>query len=461
MSSKPQPAARTPRPFGFIFTAPLILASVLNPINSSLIATAMVGIGVDFHRGPADTAILISVLYLCSAIAQPTMGKLGPLFGERRVMIGGIVVVLVAGILGAWAWSFGALIASRALLGIGTSAAYPMAMSLIRRRADDRQAGVPNRLLGTFSITAQVIAMIGLPIGGVLTGVFGWRAVFAVNVPAALIALILLLVGVPKDSVAWPRNLRHAIRTVDPVGIGLFAVAIVCVLQFGSAPSIASTWLAVTSAVSTVALIVWERRYPSPLIDVRMLGANPALVRTYLRQSLAALGMYTTMYGVSQWMEDAGGYSPTQVGAILLPMSAASIVVAAVASRRATVRIPLVATGVVFGAAGLVMLAMRHDSPVTMLIAMSVLMGLANGLNSFANQAALYIQSPPSQIGVASGLYRTFAYFGAIASATLITTAFGGRATDAGFHIVGWATVAIGACVLVLTVFDTALPRHA
>ncbi|WP_233500144.1 MFS transporter [Gordonia sp. YC-JH1] len=76
-------------PFGIGFTAPLILASVLNPINSSLIATAMVGIGVDFHRGPADTAILISVLYLCSAVAQPTMGKLGPLFGERRVMIAG------------------------------------------------------------------------------------------------------------------------------------------------------------------------------------------------------------------------------------------------------------------------------------------------------------------------------------------------------------------------------------
>ncbi|WP_235434386.1 hypothetical protein RND64_07395 [Gordonia sp. w5E2] len=57
-------------PFGWRFTGPLLMGSTLNPINSSMIATALVGIGVDFHRGPAQTTILISVLYLCSAVAQ-------------------------------------------------------------------------------------------------------------------------------------------------------------------------------------------------------------------------------------------------------------------------------------------------------------------------------------------------------------------------------------------------------
>ncbi|EGD54791.1 MFS transporter [Gordonia neofelifaecis] len=453
---------RTPsHPFGVAFTAPLVLASVLNPINSSLIATAMVGIGVDFHRGPADTAVLISVLYLCSAVAQPTMGKLGPLFGERRVMIGGIVLVLIAGVIGTAGWSFGALVASRALLGIGTSAAYPMAMSLIRRRADATQSGVPSRILGIFSITAQVIAMVGLPIGGVLTGVFGWRAVFFINVPAASIALVLVAIGVPKDDVSIPSDLRRTLAAVDPLGIALFASAVVAALEFLRSPSVQSLRLGAIALALTAALVVWERRFATPLIDVRMLAANRPLVRTYLRQALAALGMYTTMYGVSQWMEQSAGYSPTRVGVLLLPMSAVSIVVAAISSRRGAVRVPLLATGAAFGAAGLVMLLLTHDAPLWSLLAMSLLIGLANGLNSFANQAALFMQSPADQVGVASGLYRTFAYIGAITSASLIGAAFGDHATDAGFHVVGWATVGIGAAVALLTVTDRALPRHA
>ena len=68
----PVPAAAPTRGFGWRYTSPLLTGSTLNPINSSLIATGLVGIGVDFHKGPGTTATLISVLYLCSAIMQPT-----------------------------------------------------------------------------------------------------------------------------------------------------------------------------------------------------------------------------------------------------------------------------------------------------------------------------------------------------------------------------------------------------
>ena len=80
------------QPFPWTFTAPLLLGSTLNPINSSMIATGLVGIGVDFHTGPGATASLISVLYLCSAVMQPTMGKLSTLFGPRRVFLAGILI---------------------------------------------------------------------------------------------------------------------------------------------------------------------------------------------------------------------------------------------------------------------------------------------------------------------------------------------------------------------------------
>jgi predicted MFS family arabinose efflux permease len=77
--------AASGRQFGARFTFPLLLGSTLNPINSSMIATGLVGIAADFHTGPGQAATLVSVLYLCSAVMQPTMGKLSTLFGPRRI----------------------------------------------------------------------------------------------------------------------------------------------------------------------------------------------------------------------------------------------------------------------------------------------------------------------------------------------------------------------------------------
>ena len=245
-----------------------------------MIATALVGIGVDFHRGPAQTTILISVLYLCSAVAQPTMGKLAAVFGPRRVFVSGLVVLLVAGIVGAAAPAFWCLLLSRALIGIGTSAAYPTAMALVRSRADSFGTGVPSRILGGFSIAAQVIAVIGLPLGGVLTGVFGWRAVFFVNIPVALITMAWALRSIPRDGAVHVGGVRGLVRVVDVVGVVLFAVTVVVALEFLARLTEPRWWLLVIVAVSGLLLVLWELRAAQPLIDVRMLASNTPLVRT-------------------------------------------------------------------------------------------------------------------------------------------------------------------------------------
>jgi MFS family permease len=75
-----------------------------------MIATGLVGIGLDFHKGPGTTASLISVLYLCSAVMQPTMGKLATIFGARRIFLTGVTILLIAGITGAAAPAFGFLL---------------------------------------------------------------------------------------------------------------------------------------------------------------------------------------------------------------------------------------------------------------------------------------------------------------------------------------------------------------
>jgi predicted MFS family arabinose efflux permease len=455
-------ASGTANAFGWRFTAPLLLGSTLNPINSSMLATGLVGIGVDFHTGPGATASLISVLYLCSAIMQPTMGKLSTILGPRRVFLAGIVILFIGGVVGAAAPAFGFLLLSRALIGIGTSAAYPTAMALVRRRADERGAGVPARVLGNFSIAAQVTIVFGLPIGGVLAGAFGWRALFFVNLPLALITFFSTLAWVEKDA-ALPGEEREGLagllRAIDIPGILLFAGTIASLLIFLSDLSSPAWWLVPVVVVLAAALFFWERRASRPLIDVRMLGANGPLQRTYLRQLLVALGTYTALYGASQWMEQSAGLNASAVGLILLPLSGLSIVIARFVSGKGWVRWPLILSGVALVVTAGVMLVMHSGSSILVLIGMSLLFGFASGFSSFANQASLYLNAPAEGIAVASGLYRTFNYLGAIFSSSLIGITFGQAATDAGFHALAWAIAVIGILLVLLTALDRRLPR--
>ena len=97
MSTHPSSATKiTDKPFSWRFTTPLFMGSALNPINSSLIATALVAIAAGVHVSVGQTAVLVSALYVATAIAQPTAGKAAEVFGPRRVFLTGILAVLLA-----------------------------------------------------------------------------------------------------------------------------------------------------------------------------------------------------------------------------------------------------------------------------------------------------------------------------------------------------------------------------
>lgn len=450
------------KPFGWRFTFPLLLGSTLNPINSSMLATGLVGIAVDFGTGPGQAAILVSVLYLCSAVAQPTMGKLSTLFGPRRVFLVGIVILFIGGVVGAFAPAFGVLLISRALIGIGTSAAYPTAMAMVRRRADRLGVGVPTRVLGNFTIAAQVTIVVGLPIGGVLAGAFGWRALFLVNVPLAILTFLFAYFGIERDTPVV-RQRGGLVRAIDLPGIALFAVTVVSLLVFLSDLATPAWWLLPVTAAALAGLVLWERAASAPLIDVRALGANGPLLRTYLRQILVGLGVYTTLYGTSQWMEGAAGLTPLAVGLILLPLSGLGIVSARLSSNLGAIRLPLIVAASSLVVTGGVMLFIHAQSGVLVLslIGMSLLFGLTNGLSAFANQAALYVQSPAETIAVTAGLYRTASYIGAIFSSSLISIVFGSQVTDGGLQRLAWAVLGIGIASTLLTVLDRTIPARA
>src|SRR5882757_7384803 len=279
--------------FSWRFVSPLYVAATLNPINSSLIATALVPIAHALGVSVGQTAILVSALYLASSIAQPAAGKLAEEFGPRRVLLAGIVLVLLGGAIGGVAQAIPAMAAARALIGIGTSAGYPAAMVIIRRRAIS--AGLsepPGGVLGGLAIAASVTVAIGPPIGGVLVDAFGWRSTFLFNIPMTVIALPLTIAWIPKDEPLQRRPLLEIASRIDVTGIALFGGMMSALLVFlMSLPR--PHWIALGVSIAlSVALLLWELRASAPFIDMRLLTSNPALTRTYIRGALFLLSFY-------------------------------------------------------------------------------------------------------------------------------------------------------------------------
>jgi MFS family permease len=436
------------------------MGAMLNPINSTMISTALVPIAVSLHASVAETRWLIVGLYLTSAVAQPTMGRLADLFGPRRIYLISLFFVAAAGVLGQLASSLTGLVMSRVLLGIGTSAAYPAAMRIFRVQADRTGCEPPRVAMGVLSLTAVSTVAVGPLIGGVLTSAFGWHSIFTLNVPLALLTVLLILLWVPKDQ---PRAASFArlLDDVDLIGIGLFTVFLLSLMTFLmhlDRPG----WPALSAAaIFGAALVVHSLRRRRPFIDVRMLARNRPLTVTYLRTGGVLIIVYSVLYGFAQWLESAVGFSSAKAGFVTLPMPAVAAVSSVTGVRTKGLRAPfLVSIGAAL--AGSICLFLVDSRTCAWIIAVAVMFfGVPQGTFSTATQAAIYIQAPAEEIGTAAGLQRTAGYIGAIAAANLLALMYGHHATDHGLHSLAAVMGALSAFLFIATLFDRTIPRVA
>lgn len=446
--------------FSLRFSLTLVLAATLNPVNSSIVATALVPIGEALGVPVGRVAVLVISLYIASAVAQPAMGRFAQRFGPRRIFLVGAVLVAAGGVVGAVAQDLTTLAVARVLLGIGTSAGFPSAMLMIRRRSDESGAH-PGGVMGALVAASQVTVLLGLPLGGLLVSAAGWRATFWINIPLAVALLVMAYCWLPADErPASGGGLRRLVADLDLVGIVLFGAALTLLVTFlASLP--ATLWVLLGGAVAATALLlVWELRAPNPLVDIHTLIANRALTMTYLRTGGGMLMAYCVMYGLTQWLQETRQLSATTAGLLIVPMSAAGALVTRPVSRRGLVKAPLVVSAVLAVAMSVALLLLSSSTPLFLVIAITTVVGVSVGLATVGNQAAVFSQAESEETGIAAGLMRTSGYVGAIASGSIISVVFREGPSDAGLHGIAAVLIPVTGLVLVLVLVDRRLPRR-
>jgi MFS family permease len=432
-----------------VFT--IAFGSVLQALNASTMAVAMVDIRDAFHAGAA-ASWLISGLYLATAVGSPSAGRLADLIGPRRIFFTSLVVVVLASAAAPFSPSLAWLIAWRALLGVGTCAAFPAGVAMLRAEADRLGLGLPAGALGALAVAGQVMVAAGPVAGGLLVQNWGWPAIFFMNLPLVALAAGLALVWMPQDPPRPSTEGRRALwQQLDLVGAGLFTVVIATLMLFLlSLTGAPQWWLLGCFAAAVAVFIAFERRHPTPFVDVRVLASNRSLTGTYLRTGLTYVAFYSVFYGLPMWLESSRGLSPDQVGLVVLPIAVCAMVSVTLSTRvvrRSGHWSTLLGGSAVLLAGGLALTIVDSSAPVVALLCVAAVLGIPNGLNNIGNQSALYQQADAAHAGIASGLYRTSQYVGASIAAAVIELCYAGPVSDPGLHRVG-AVVAVISAVL-------------
>ena len=306
----------------------IMTSTALVAIDSTILATAVPSVVKDIG-GFSAFPWLFSVYLLAQAVSVPIYSKLADMVGRKPIILFGIGLFLLGSILCGFAWSMPALIAFRAVQGLGAGAVQPMSITII---GDIYSVAERARVQGYVAGVWAVSSVVGPTLGGVFSQFLSWRWIFFVNVPICVLAVVLLLRGFHEKVERRPHR-------IDFLGTGLLAAStaliVLGVLEGGQAWA----WNAPISfavfgvgALLLAGFIVVEKRVAEPVLPLWVFGR-----RLLLTTSLTAFGVGAGLIGLSSfvptYLEGSLGVTPLEAGLALAALTVGWPVSATVSGR--------------------------------------------------------------------------------------------------------------------------------
>lgn len=391
------------------------LAASLAPLGSTMIAVALPSISRDIGAEASSLTRWLVASYLIAGIAlQSPGGKFGDLIGHGRALVTGLALVAAGGLLGLVGGSVYVLGAARILMAAGSAAIVPATMAIFRNQtAPDRRA----RVFGLFGACMALAAALGPLVGGEVTERFGWRAVFAVNLPVVVVSL--LLVRMSRGVYTRPTAVQPSF---DWTGSALLASGLTLVIVALGRSVDAAWWLGGIGAALLVLFPFWERRASSPVVEFSLF-ARGAFLGGGSIIALQNMAMYPLLFQLPVFFDQVRHQGPRTMGFALLGLTVA-MMLSSVAGGRLT---ELVGARAQTFAGSLVALAglywfvdfesIRTPSDV---VPGMLLIGVGIGVTSPPAQAASMSTVGREQAGMAGGVMSTMRYLGGVAGTTAL-----------------------------------------
>lgn len=392
-------------------------SSFLMPFMLSGVGVALPTIGREMSASAIQIGLVETAYMLSISIFLLTMGRLGDIYGRRRMFQWGIAVFTVMGGLLSQAWSIHAVIGLRFLQGIGGAMIAATGVAIVVSVFPPDQRG---KALGITVACVYAGLSCGPFIGGAMVSAFGWRSLFYMCIPLGAGCFLLVhrkLRGEWADAEGEPFDHRGAV---------IYAGAMI-LLVIGAANLDQGKWpwgLVSAGLIGLGAFISLQSRTAHPLLNVQLLKTN----RIFALSSVAALLNYAATFGVtfffSLYLQFVKGMSPREAGTILIVQPVAQALFSPICGRLSDrYSAAWVATaGMALCAAGLgISVSVSPATPLPVLIAIFLLLGLGFALFSSPNMSVIMGSVAPRYLGVASGLVGSMRTLGMMTSMTIIT----------------------------------------
>ena len=404
-------------------------ATAMLLLDVTVVNVALPAIRADLGASFGEMAWVIDAYARTLAATLLSAGALADRIGRRAIFAWGLALFTACSALCAAATSPVFLDLARAAQGVGAAAMFASSLALLANEFQDRERGFALGVWG--GVTGAALA-VGPLVGGVLTDELDWRWIFLVNLPLGGLLIWLTARSLPESREQRPRPL-------DLAGMATFGAA--CFLAtyglirgnedgWGSAPIVGSL---AGAAVMLAAFVAIERRAAAPMLPLSLFRIR-AFTGTALVAFAQSVALYPLLLFVAIYLQSGLGFSATETGLRILPLTLILVVVAPLSGRLTSylpLRVPLTAGLVLIGVGLLLMRGIDAGSEWTTLLPGLLVGGLAIGIISPALAAAMVAVLPVERSGLASGINNTFRQLGIAIGIAGLGAIFDHHAVDA------------------------------
>lgn len=431
------------------------LPMFITTLDNLVMTSALPVVQADLGSSVSQLSWFMNAYSLVFATFMLLAATLGDRIGRRRVMLGGIAIFMLGSIGAALSTSSEALIAARAVQGLGAAAIMPLSLTLLASAvpASKRAAAI-----GIWGGVSGLGVALGPVVGGAVVEGISWQAIFWLNVPITLLALPLVVRGLQESR-------STSAGRLDVLGTALLGGAVFAGIwgivhgnDDGWASPVVLTTL-VLGAVLLSAYVGWARTRRDAILPLRLFRSRSFTVANVIALTFT-IGMFGAVFLLSQYLQVVQGYSPLEAGLRTLPWTAAPMVVAPIAGAlapRVGLR-PLLLVGLVLQTVSLVWFAVVTEagSDYSAFVPALLVAGLGMGMTFAPMSTAVLEGLPDDDFATASSANSTIREFGVALGVAGIVAVFqgnGGTITPAGYDgAVGPALLAGAAVVAVAVV---------
>jgi len=395
----------------------LCIGDLMIVVDMTIVNVALPSIRTDLGFTETSLVWVVNAYVLVYGGLMLLAGRLGDLFGHRRLFLLGVALFTGASLVCGLAQSQHFLIAARAVQGIGGAVVSAVALSLIMTLFTE--TGERTKAMGVFGFVMAAGGSIGVLVGGVLTDRLDWHWVFLVNLPIGIGVFVAILMLIPGGTGQGNR------RQLDLGGAATITGSLILAVY---AIETKTYWLLAPAAVVFAAFLVLETRVREPLVPLRLFKIRNVSVANLIGV-LWSVAMFSLFFLAALYLQLVLGYSPLEVGLAFLPsnliMGAFSLGLSAKIVMRFGIRSPIV-VGMSLIAVGLLLFARApvDGSFLIDVLPATVIVGFGVGIAFNPVLLAAMSDVEPSETGLASGVANTsFMMGGAVGLAVLSTIA--------------------------------------